>query len=93
MDRNALRNRDRKQGSPGSSEGGYMTERRRTVRYLVRTSCEYCLAVEAQSSQEALQKADSVDLCRWDSAEWSPYEVEAEEEATPESGRQRGTAR
>jgi hypothetical protein len=43
--------------------------------YIVRKNCEYSVAVEADSPEEAMTKADAVNLWNW-SASWSPMEAE-----------------
>ena len=47
--------------------------------YEVRTNCEYVLIVEADSVDEAMDKASKVDLSEWDQA-WAPYEAEKGED-------------
>ena len=48
-------------------------------KYLVRANCEYSMAVEADSEDEALEIACRTRLNEWDQA-WSPDEVELCEE-------------
>lgn len=47
-------------------------------RFLVRANCEYSLEVEAGDADEAVSKADDIDVAEWSQA-WAPIEVEAEE--------------
>lgn len=44
-------------------------------KYLVRTSCEYSLLVEAENEKEALAVAKDTYKEQWEQA-WSEYEVE-----------------
>ena len=37
-------------------------------RFEVRTNCEYVLQIEADSAEEALAKAEKIDLDEWDQA-------------------------
>lgn len=43
--------------------------------FLVRLNCEYSYEVEAADEDEAIKKAEAVDVKDWDQA-WSPIEVE-----------------
>lgn len=45
------------------------------MKFEVRTNCEYCLQVEADSIEEALKKAELVTLDDWDHS-WAPNEAE-----------------
>ena len=49
----------------------------KTRRFLVRIHCEYSLQVEAADAEEAMKKAEKIDLSEWAQA-WA--ETEAEEE-------------
>ena len=49
------------------------------MKFEVRTNCEYCLEVEADSIEEALKKAELVALDNWDHS-WAPCEAEPLEE-------------
>ena len=51
------------------------------MKYLVRVNCEYSIEIEAESSDEAVDKAQNIDLVKWDQA-WSG--VEAEDPNAPE---------
>ena len=44
-------------------------------RFEVRTNCEYVLHVEASSEEEALAKAEKIDMAEWDTA-WAEMEAE-----------------
>ena len=41
----------------------------------VRTNCEYVLEVDAESEEEAIAKANKIDVTEWDQA-WAPMEIE-----------------
>lgn len=43
--------------------------------YLVRTYCEYVIAVEAENEEDAKDKADAISYKKWQSA-WADYEAE-----------------
>jgi len=43
--------------------------------FIVRTNCEYSIEVEADNENEAMSKADKIDVATWTQA-WAPYEVE-----------------
>ena len=45
------------------------------MKYLVRMSCEYSVLVEANTEDEATDKADVIDISDWDTA-WSGYEID-----------------
>ena len=49
------------------------------AKWLVRTSCEYSLLVDAETEEEALQAANETPKTEWDQA-WSSDEVEPSEE-------------
>jgi hypothetical protein len=57
-------------------------QKARLRRYEVRTNCEYVLAIEASSAEEALAKAEKIDTAEWDQS-WA--EVEAEPVGDEES--------
>ena len=46
------------------------------MRWLVRANCEYSTTVEADTAEEAIEKADNMDLDDWESAAWSDFEAE-----------------
>ena len=46
------------------------------MRYLVRSSCEYSIVVDAECEDEALNKAGETDFNEWHSCEYSPLEIE-----------------
>ncbi len=45
------------------------------MKFIVRTNCEYSMAVDATSAEEALKKAEKVDVKEWGQA-WAPMEAE-----------------
>jgi hypothetical protein len=47
--------------------------------WIVRTNCEYSLAIEAETAEEAMQQAEAVPYSEWGQA-WAEYEAELEDE-------------
>jgi len=45
-------------------------------RFLVRTSCEYSVEIEAADPQEAIEKAGEIDFERHWTQAWAPFEAE-----------------
>ncbi|MEW6048084.1 MAG: hypothetical protein AB1609_16690 [Bacillota bacterium] len=50
--------------------------------YLVRTNCEYSIVIEAASADEAMEKAQAIDVEEWSQA-WAELEVEELEGGGP----------
>ena len=46
-------------------------------RFLVRTNCEYSIEIEAATPDEAMEKAQAIDVAEWGQA-WAPIEVDEE---------------
>lgn len=46
-------------------------------RFVVRTNCEYSIEVEADNADEAMAKADKIDVADWQQA-WAPFEADEE---------------
>lgn len=45
-------------------------------RFLIRTSCEYAVEVEAESAEEALEKASRLVYDEHWTQSWAPFEVD-----------------
>jgi hypothetical protein len=48
------------------------------AKHIVRKNCEYSMAIEAESAEEAIQIADKIPDNEWNQS-WSALEVEEEE--------------
>lgn len=47
------------------------------MNYLVRQTVDYSIVIEAETEEEAIRKAEAIDLSDW-TEEWSPYEADKE---------------
>lgn len=45
-------------------------------RFLVRTSCEYSIEIEAANADEAMEKASHIDFDQHWTQAWAPFEVD-----------------
>lgn len=43
--------------------------------FLVRTNCEYSKVIEAETAEEALKIAETIETKAWDKA-WAPLEID-----------------
>ncbi len=72
-------------GAPGCLSCAEKASAVKKKRFEVRGNCEYVIEVEAETADEALAKANKIDMEDWSQA-WAPNEVEEIEEVCPNCG-------